>query len=207
MILLYIIIGITVLMSLAAFQSPELMNRWIMSPYAVRHGRQWYRFITSGFIHANWPHLLINMYVLYSFGLAVYTYYDYFFEGKAILYYSLLYIGGIIVSDIPTYMQHKDDSWYKSLGASGAVSALVFASILLSPTSGIGFVFIPQVNIPAYIFGILYLAYSHYMSEKGGDNINHSAHFTGAIFGIVYTLLLRPDFALEFVEKLRGNMN
>jgi len=203
MVLLYIIIGITVLMSLAAFQSQELMDRWIMSPYAVKHGNQWYRFITSGFIHANWPHLLINMYVMYSFGQLVYVYYDHYFENKTILYFSLLYVGGIIISDLPTYLQHRDDSWYKSLGASGAVSALVFASILLSPTSGIGFLFIP-VQIPAYIFGVLYLGYSQYMSQKGGDNINHSAHFTGAIFGIVYTLLLHPQFAVDFANKIRS---
>ena len=174
-----------------------------MRPYAVKHGRQWYRFITSGFIHANWPHLLINMYVLYSFGQLVYIYYDHFFEIKTILYFSLLYLGGIIISDLPTYFKHQDDSWYMSLGASGAVSALVFASILLSPTSGIGFIFIP-VRIPAYIFGVLYLAYSHYMSLKGGDNINHSAHFTGAIFGIVYTLLLHPQFGIDFINEIRG---
>src|SRR6185295_2102398 len=137
MFLIYIIIGITVLMSLAAFQSPELMNRWIMRPYAVRHGRQWYRFITSGFIHANWPHLLINMYVLYSFGQIAFTYYAHFFENKTILYFSLLYLGGIIFSDLPTYVKHQNDSLYMSLGASGGVSSLLFASILLAPTLGI----------------------------------------------------------------------
>lgn len=202
--LIYIIIGVTVLMSLAAFQSPELMDRWIMQPYAVRHGRQYYRFITSGFIHANWPHLFINMYVLYSFGQVVYYFYDDLFESKAILYFALLYLGGIVFSDLPTYAKHQNDSWYKSLGASGGVSSLVFASILLSPTSGIGFMFLP-VNIPAYIFGALYLAYSHYMSEKGGDNINHSAHFTGALFGIAFTLLLRPTLAAEFIDKIRAH--
>src|SRR6185503_11027766 len=112
MILVYAIIAITVLMSLSAFQSQELMDRWIMRPYAVRHGKQWYRFITSGFIHANWPHLLVNMYVLYAFGGTVYSYYEGYFPTMAVLCYSLLYVGGIIVSDIPTYLKHKDDSWY-----------------------------------------------------------------------------------------------
>jgi membrane associated rhomboid family serine protease len=204
MIIIIIIIAINVLMSLAAFQSPQLMDRWIMRPYAVKHGKQWYRFITSGFIHANWPHLLINMYVLYTFGGIVYNYYEYYFGLKAILYFPLLYLGGLILSDLPTYSKHQDDPGYMSLGASGAVSSLVFASILLAPTSRMGLLFIP-IMIPAYIFGVLYLAYSHYMSEKGGDNINHSAHFTGALFGVAYTLLLHPAFGKDFINQIIGN--
>src|SRR5262245_50297116 len=130
-----IIIVITVLMSAAAFQSRELMSRWIMSPYQVRTRNQWYRFITSGFIHANWPHLLINMLVFYSFARVVYMFYLAYFGSTGTIYFLVLYIGGIIISDLPTYIQHKDDSWYASLGASGAVSAVTFAFILAQPLS------------------------------------------------------------------------
>lgn len=120
-----IIIVLTIAASLAAFQSPALMNRWMMNPYAVKHGRQWYRFITSGFIHANWMHLLFNILVFYSFSSTVLSFYQYHFEERATWYFIILYLGGMIISDLPTYVKHQDHSWYNSLGASGAVSSVL----------------------------------------------------------------------------------
>jgi membrane associated rhomboid family serine protease len=196
----YIIIGITVLMSVAAFQNSDLMNRWIMRPYAVKHNRQWYRFITSGFIHANWPHLLINMLVFYSFSSVVYYYYLAYFDSRATYYFILLYLGGMIIADVPTYSKYRDQAWYASLGASGAVSAVTFTSVLIEPRSMVYLMGI--IPLPSIVWAIGYLAYSHYMSERGGDNINHSAHFYGAVFGLIYTLALRPSFAVDFIHKL-----
>lgn len=194
-----IIIILNVAASLAAFQSPELMNRWLMRPYDVKHRGQWYRFFTSGFIHANWIHLLFNMIVLYSFGPVVNAYYSYAFDGRALYYFILLYIGGIIISDLPTYIKHQNHPWYASLGASGAISSVLFAYVFLDPLGTIYLYFIPM---PGIVMGVLYLGYTWYMSKKGNDNINHDAHFYGAIFGVVYTFLLRPSLGLEFIHKL-----
>jgi len=200
MIVVFSIIAITALMSIAAFNDSNLMNRWLMRPYDVKNNRQWYRFITSGFIHANWPHLFINMLVFYSFAAVVYQYYDYYFETRAVYYFIMLYLGAMIIADLPTYYKYKDQSWYASLGASGAVSGVTFASVLIEPRSMIYLMgFVP---LPAIVWAVGYLVYSQYMSKRGGDNINHSAHFYGAVFGLVYTLALRPTFAIEFVQKL-----
>jgi len=196
----YIIIIITALASVTAFQSSELMDRWIMRPYDVKYRNQWYRFITSGFIHANWSHLIINMLVFYSFAIVVYQYYAYYFVTRAVFYFIMLYLGGMIIADVPTYYQHREHSWYASLGASGAVSAVTFASVLIEPRSMIYLMGI--VPLPAIIWAVGYLVYSQYMARRGGDNINHSAHIYGALFGLIYTLALRPEFAVDFVHKL-----
>jgi membrane associated rhomboid family serine protease len=198
--IVYIIIAVTVLMSIAAFQNKELESRWIMRPYAVKHHRQWYRFITSGFIHADWTHLIINMLVFYSFASVVYYYYTAYFSAKALWYFILLYLGGMVIADVPTYARYRDQSWYASLGASGAVSAVTFASVLIEPRSMVYLMGI--IALPSIVWAIGYLAYSHYMAQRGGDNINHSAHFYGAVFGLIYTLALRPSFAVDFVHKL-----
>ncbi|MFI5134861.1 MAG: rhomboid family intramembrane serine protease [Chitinophagales bacterium] len=196
----YIIIIVTALASVTAFQSSELMDRWIMRPYDVKYRNQWYRFITSGFIHANWSHLIINMLVFYSFAIVVTQYYDAYFGARAVYYFIMLYLGGMIIADVPTYFKHREQSWYASLGASGAVSAVTFASVLIEPRSMIYLMgFVP---LPAIIWAVGYLVYSQYMGRRGGDNINHSAHFYGAVFGLIYTLALRPAFAIDFVHKL-----
>ena len=199
MTILIIIIVINVIASIAAFNNPDLMNRWLMRPYDVKHFNQWYRFITSGFIHANWTHLIFNMLVLYSFGVAVTAYYAYYFGARAGLYFVLLYIGGMLVADSPTYIKHQDHPWYASLGASGAVSAVLFAAIFINPLATVYFYFFPM---PGILMGVLYLVYSWYMARQGGDNINHDAHFYGALYGVLFTFLIRPEFGSEFFSKL-----
>jgi len=200
MLIVYAILGITVLMSISAWQSSELMNRWLMRPYLVRNNNQWYRFITSGFIHADWTHLIFNMIGFYTFGISVYSGYLNYFGNGAIYIFILLYIGGMIVADIPSYLKHKDHSWYASLGASGAVSAVAMASVLLYPLSSIYMMGI--LRLPAIVWAVIYLVSSQYLAQKGGDNINHSAHFYGALFGIVLTLALKPVIAADFVQQL-----
>ena len=201
MIITYIIIGITVLVSVLCFNNAELFDKGKFNAYDVKHSNQWYRFFTYGFLHAGWLHLLINMMVLYSFGTVVETYLKFYFPVKYMLYFILLYLGGLILSIIPAYGKNKNNVFYNSVGASGAVSAVVFSSIILYPSGKIFLFFIP-IGIPAPVFGVLYLAYEYYMSKKGGDNIGHDAHLWGAIFGLLFTLAIRPQFGLDFLRQI-----
>ena len=195
------IIALTCLVSILAFSNPELFRRFQFNAYAIRHHKQGYRFFTYGLLHAGWAHLAINMFVLWSFGRIVYSLYLLIFGNLGILYFLLLYIGGIMFSVLFDYGRHKDHEWYNAVGASGAVSAVVFASIILYPAGGIYLFFIP-VEIPSPIFGILYLVYSAYMARRGKDNIGHDAHFWGAIFGVVLTIALKPVLFLSFIDEL-----
>jgi membrane associated rhomboid family serine protease len=145
------------------------------------------------------------MYVLYLFGETVENYFGAIFNMKASLFFVLLYTGAVAFSSLPSYGKHKNHSYYNAVGASGAVSAVVFASILFDPMGGIGFLFLPGVNIPAFIFGILYLLYSWYMAKKGKDNIGHDAHFWGAVFGFVFTIILKPVLAERFIAIITGH--
>jgi membrane associated rhomboid family serine protease len=196
-----IIIGITVLISILCLNKVELFDKLKFNAYDVRHSNQWYRFFTYGFLHAGWVHLFINMLVLYSFGEIVESYFKFYFPSKHILYYLLLYVGGLLLSIIPAYGKNKNDVFYNAVGASGAIAAVLFSSIILYPTGKIMFFFIP-IGIPSPIFGVLYVAYEYYMSKKANDNIGHDAHLWGAIFGIVFTIAIRPQFAITFLQQI-----
>jgi membrane associated rhomboid family serine protease len=196
-----IIIIISSVISLFAFVNRDISQKLRFNAYAIKHYREWYRFFTYGLIHADYIHLLVNMFVLYSFGRLVETYFAYYFFGKANFYFIILYIGGIIVSVAPSYNKHKDNIYYNAVGASGAVSAVLFSSIIFLPTGGIRFLFIP-FSIPAVIFGILYLFYSAYMAKRSRDNIGHDAHFWGAVFGIVFTIAMKPKLAILFLDQI-----
>jgi membrane associated rhomboid family serine protease len=197
-----IIVIVTSIVSIMAFQNEALMNKLIMNPYVTKHRNQWYRFISSGIIHADWLHLLINMFVFYSFGKIVEQYYNYYFHEFSTYYFLILYFGSMIISILPSYLRHHDQPHYNSLGASGAVSAIVFAYIIFDPLSNI--YLYGLIGIPGIVAAILYLVYSWYMAAKGGDNINHSAHMWGAIFGFLYTIILKPDLFLNFINELRN---
>jgi len=190
-----IIILITALISFGAFNNNKLYQDLLLYPPAVNRG-QWYRFLTSGFIHADLQHLLFNMLTLYFFGRVMEDYLKAELGNWAFL---VLYLGAIIVSDIPSYLKHKDNPGYASLGASGGVSAVLFAFIILAPWSTI-YVFI--LPVPAVIFGALFMGYSIYMSRKGTDNVNHDAHLWGAIFGIVFILINMPEQLSGFFQKI-----
>lgn len=198
-----IIIAITAIVSILGFTNREVFYRLKFNPFSALHSNQYYRFFTYGLLHADWMHLLINMFVLYSFGTAVEQYYAIVFEGKAVLYYILLYVGGICLSVLPSFGKHKDDPGYNAVGASGAVSAVVFASIIFAPTNKIFLFFIP-IGVPAFIFGALYLVFSWYMAKRGKGNIGHDAHFWGAVYGIVFTLALKPRLALYFYNQVES---
>jgi membrane associated rhomboid family serine protease len=198
-----VIILVTVVVTLLAFNNHELFRRLAFNAYDIKHFKNSYRFVSYALIHADWIHLLINMLVLYSFGRVVETYYGFYFGNKAIFYYLLLYIGSTAISTLPSYGKHKDDYTYTAVGASGAVSAVVFASIIFDPLSKIYLFFIP-IGIPAIIFGVLYLAYSWYMGKKNIDNVGHDVHFWGAIFGFVFTIVLKPSLLNNLFSILFG---
>ncbi len=199
-----IIIGITVLASFYAWNKPDIMSKWMMNPYNVEKRKQYYRFITSGFIHADYMHLIFNMIALYSFGGAMEKIFGQLYGNLGVLFYIGLYILGIIVSDIPTYLKYRNNYHYNSLGASGGVSAVVFATILFLPTLPLGLIFLPGLKIPGYIFGLLYMIYSIYMSRRGGDYINHDAHIWGAVFGIAFSIVVYPSVVESFMRQVLG---
>jgi membrane associated rhomboid family serine protease len=192
------IIIITCLISFAGFSNSKIIDSFIFWPPAITNNKQYYRFVTCGFVHANFMHLAFNMFTLYFFGRIMEVYY----MGRLGLqhyYFFILYIGALIVSVLPTYFKQKNNYNYRSLGASGAVCAVLFAFILLKPWETIFLFFIP---IPAIVYAVLFLVYSMYMSRKGGDFINHDAHFWGAAFGIAFTVVLRPEVISIFLSEL-----
>ena len=190
----------TILVSALAFQNQSLNRKLIFNPYLIHSQKQWYRFFTSGFIHADVIHLAVNMFVLYSFGGIVEYYYSEVFGERGSFYFVILYVSSLMMSLIPTYNKNKYNLLYNGLGASGAVSAVVFTFILFDPLKTLSLYYI--INLPGILFGILYLGYCYYMGKRGGDNINHSAHLWGAIYGFAFTVLLKPYLLAEFFEKL-----
>ena len=201
MVTTFCIILVTVIVSILSLNNHELFDRLKFNAYDAKHSNHWYRFFTYGFIHAGWTHLFINMFVFYSFGEIVEGYFRIYFIHRYILYFLLLYMGGLLLSIIPAFGKHKNDVFYNAVGASGAVAAVIFSSIILYPTGKIFFFFIP-VGIPSPLFGLLYIAYEYYMSKRSKDNIGHDAHLWGAIFGIIFTIAVRPEFAISFLQQI-----
>lgn len=207
MVITYIIIGITLVISYLAFNDTALFHRYLFNPYIINHQRQWYRFFSHAFIHANYLHLLFNIYTLYLFGQIMEPVFrELFGAAKGTFYYALLYVGAIMISSFPSFEKHKENMHYNAVGASGAVSAVVFAYILINPAGGIGFLFLP-FYIPCFLFGALYLIYSWQMAKRGADNIGHDAHFWGAVFGIIFTVALKFQLLGLFVEQVKDYFN
>jgi membrane associated rhomboid family serine protease len=189
--------------SLVAFGNERIFEKYLFSSYAVVHYKQYYRIFTHAFLHGDYAHLALNMYALYLFGTHLEEDFAHplLFGSRGPFLYAILYLGGILFSSLPDLGTHKNNSSYRSVGASGAVNAVVFSAILIRPTMGMGIIFIP-VFIPAWIFGILYLGYSWYMAKRGRDNIGHTAHFYGALFGFAFTLVLKPHLFSAFFEQI-----
>lgn len=197
-----IIIAVTALISIRAFKDTEMKYKWIFYPYKVNHNNEFYRIITHIFIHADYTHLFFNMFVLFSFGKMVEgSFIMYFGREMGSLHFFMLYILGGLAASLWPYLRNKDNPNYMSLGASGAVASVLFASILWMPEGGIYLLFIP-FSIPAWLFGILYLLFEYYMSKKGTGGIAHDAHFFGAIFGVLYVLLINFDKGTGFIHYI-----
>lgn len=196
-----LLIAVTAIVSFMAFSNEQLFDKLRFNAYYIKHHRQWYRFLSHALLHADLAHLAINMLVLWSFAGVVMTFFGRDFGQLATVVFLGLYVGGVVFSSVYDYFKHSDDIYYSAVGASGAVSAVVFASIILYPDGRIFLFFIP-IGIPSWIFGILYLTYSAYMGKRGGSNIGHNAHFWGAIFGIAYTIIINPDYLPAFFRQL-----
>lgn len=194
--LTFALIAVTVLVSWLAFERPQLLNRLILWPPAIDRHRQYDRLLTHGFIHADWSHLLFNMITLYFFGRLIERVIAQLIGPFGFL---LFYLSAIVIAILPTYLRHRHDPHYRSLGASGAVSAVLFAFILLQPWSLIFVFFLPM---PAIVYAVAYVAYSFWMDKRGGDNINHSAHLSGAIYGVLFMLLMEPRVGAVFLQRL-----
>src|SRR6476620_7381755 len=203
-----IIIIVTSLVSLSGFSSHKVMDDLIFYPPAVSQQKQWWRFFTCGLIHADVGHLALNMYALYIFGGSVEKAFIGIFGQYGNFVYLLMYISALVVCLLPTYRKHRDDYNYRSLGASGAVSAVVFCFILLFPLQKLGLIFFP-VMIPGFIFGTLYIIVSSVLEKRSKDNINHSAHIWGTLYGVAFFIVAANFFSIysvlqKFVEEVRG---
>ena len=196
-----LLIAVTVAISLWGWNSPAVMDRWIMNPYAVAKRGEYHRLVTSGFLHADMGHLFFNMLSFYFFGQGIERIFGELFGnlGGAVLVG--FYLIAIVISDIPTLMKYKDSPGYNSLGASGGVSAIIFATILILPLTPIYFFFIP-IPIPGFIFAFIYLAYSYYAARRGDSGVNHDAHLYGGLFGIVFMAIAYPPAIPGFVEQV-----
>ena len=198
------IVIITVLVSLAAFRRQELFRRLDLSPSRIVHQREYYRIFTHALLHADYFHLGINMLVFYSFG----TYIEKVFsqlQAQGVIFsgpffYILLYVASMALSSLPTVTRYRNVEAYSAVGASGAVSAIVFTYIFFAPLKKIYFYMV--LPIPGILFGVLYLGYSSYMSRRSKDNINHSAHFWGAVIGFVFPILMDPSLISVFLDNL-----
>lgn len=191
-----ILIVVTGLVSWLAFNNRQLLDRLMLWPPAIDRSKQYDRLLTHGFIHADFQHLLFNMITLYFFGSLVERW---FVPYIGQLGFVLFYLSAIVVAILPTYMRHRHDPNYRSLGASGAVSAVLFTYILVQPWSLIFVFFLP---VPAILYAVLYIGYSIWMDKRGGDNVNHSAHLWGAAYGVMFTLIMEPRVFGGFVQKL-----
>ncbi|MGX5731077.1 rhomboid family intramembrane serine protease [Pseudoxanthomonas beigongshangi] len=192
-----ILILVTAAVSLLAFRTPALAGRLILWPPAIDRNKQYDRLVTYGFIHADIWHLLFNMVTLFFFGRIMEQIITRL-TGSVLVYIGF-YLSALVVSILPTYLKHQKDPNYRSLGASGAVSAVLFAFILINPWAMIGVFFIPM---PAIVFAVLYVAYSIWMDRRGGDNVNHGAHLAGAAYGVLFMIAMEPDVLSHFLGQL-----
>ena len=197
-----ILISITCLVSILCFTGRLDANKLLFHAYSVWHRKEWYRMLTYGLVHGGWGHLFFNMLTLFFFGRVVEQYFAVAFgDVLGIVLYIVLYVSAIAVSTVWDLFKHKDDWNYSAVGASGAVSAILFASILFEPKMGI-YIYLIPIPVPGYIFAPLYLLYCWYMAKRNMDNIGHTAHFWGAVYGLAFPLICRPDIFSHFLAQL-----
>ena len=188
-----IIIAITCIVSILCFNGALNGNKLIFNAYQVWHRKEWYRMLTSGIIHSGWGHLFFNMLTLYFFGRVVEQHFSAAFGGVlGTVLYVVLYVSALAISSLGDLVKYRDNWNYNALGASGAVSAVLFASILFAPKMGI-YIYLIPIPVPGYIFAPLYLLYCWYMAKRNMDNIGHTAHFWGAVYGMLFPIICKPD--------------
>lgn len=193
----YLIIGVTAITSLAAFQNPDIVSKLICYPAQIKRDKEYWRLASYGLIHADMMHLFFNMFSLYFFGKNME--YAFMVIYGSPLVFPLFYVAALVVSALPSYFKHQNNYSYRSLGASGAVSAVIFSSILLDPWNKI---YVYFIGIPGILFGVLYTWYSHRMSQQNIDNIGHDAHLHGALFGLIFPVVTKPYLAIDFFNQL-----
>lgn len=193
------LLAATIIISLVAMNNQDVLSKTIMWPYGVKRYHQYYRFLSSGFIHADYFHLFFNMFTLFFFGKAVEYYFSAYGLGGNIAYISLYFLG-LIASDLPTYFKQKDNYNYHCLGASGAVSAVVFAAIVFNPWGAI-YIY-GALKLSSFVYAVLYILYCVFMARRGGDNINHDAHLWGSLFGLGFTIALIAAMQPQLLELL-----
>jgi membrane associated rhomboid family serine protease len=201
----YTIIALNCIFSIIGFSDRNFFAKYLFNPYSIHQNKkEWYRIFTHAFLHADYMHLFFNMFTFYIFGRALEM--DFFpalFPAHDKYYFILLYVGGIMAASLPSLEKHKNNPGYSSVGASGAVCAVLFSYILISPTTPLQLMFIP-IPIPAAIYGLLFLLLSWYLSKRGGGRIAHDAHFWGSIFGFAFTLLLKFSLLSQFIEQIKS---
>lgn len=198
-----IIVLITCGVSILAFQQPDLMQKLQFNPYTIKRRNQWYRFVTHALLHADWLHLIINMLVLYSFGQSTVCFFTLYLGNLGVPAFIAMYVLAVIASSVSTYRKHQDNHWYNAVGASGAVSAVLFSHVLFSPLTKIYLYGI--LPLPSLLWAALYVGYSMWSSRNSNDNINHEAHLWGALFGLLFTALVCPGVLQTFFFQL-GNI-
>lgn len=209
-----ILVVVNTAVSLIAFSNESLMRKSLFNPYLVVQNNEWHRVLAHAFVHGNLIHLLFNMYVLYQFGQLIETIFtsadvfarlfptlEFWGVSRGKLYFVLLYFGGLLAATLPAFRKHSDNPHYNSLGASGAVSAVVLGIIILLPTMSLYLFFIP-IPIPAFVIGGAYLVYEYFMSKRMSTGIAHDAHLWGGLFGLVFLLLIKPAFGLHFIQSI-----
>lgn len=196
----WFIIIVTGFVSYLAFQNRELAEKLQFNAAKIVQQKEYHRLITYAFVHANWTHLIINMLVLFFFGRAIENYFGYFWGNRSTAYFLLLYFGGTIAANILSLIKHKNNFYYNAVGASGAVSAVLFASIFFEPLEPV--LLFAVLPIPGILFAVGYLIYSYRMDKKDADNVAHDAHFLGAVFGFIFPILLKPELFERFIDKL-----
>ncbi|MBS1511823.1 MAG: rhomboid family intramembrane serine protease [Bacteroidetes bacterium] len=191
----YIIIAFTSLVSFISFNNTANINKLIFYPYEMKETKEWFRFISHGLIHADFTHLLFNMLTLYFFG----QYCELLLFSKSM--YVIFYVSALVAASIPDYFKNQNNPSYRSLGASGAVAAVLASVVLLAPWQTLRIQYI--IPIPAIVYLVIYIGYSAYMDRKGNDNIGHGAHLWGTLYGIAFTLIAKPGLFQYFIEQLQ----
>jgi len=195
-----LIFAFTIATSIYAFSNPQVLGKMILNPYSLQRDKsKWYTVFTSGIIHADWMHLIFNMMTFYYFGFALEKILVQASGEIGHLYFAILYLVSLVLSDIPTIIKHKNNPGYYSLGASGAISAVLFSFILFFPKVELRIFF--AIPLPAYVFAFIYMGYCIWASKKASDNINHDAHLFGALSGIIITLILYPWIIRHFISQ------